>query len=113
MAPLFVFRRSSGRDATDLLCADNRDEVPAGWRLLDTFDCSPSPSPGALPYAIWRRRVPRPGHAITTGDLPSAPGDWSLAFVTYGASLNGVAVDEPPARRTVPSEMLLSLIKSM
>ena len=113
MPPLFIFSRPAGRHATDWLCAADRDSVPAGWYLLDTFDCSPSPAPGTAPYAVWRRREPRVGHAITTGDRPATPGDWSLAFVTYAASLNGVPVDEPPERRAVPSAMQLSLVKPL
>ncbi len=112
MASLFVYCRLTGR-TTDLWCTVDRDSVPPGWRLQDRFESSPVPTPGMEPYAIWRRRVPRPGHAITTGDQPASPGDWSLAFVTYAASLNGVPVDEPPPRRAVPASMRLSLIKPL
>jgi hypothetical protein len=112
VASLFVFRRLNGA-ATDLWCAPDRDSAPAGWRLLDRFDASPVPTPGTEPYAIWRRQVPRPGYAITTGDRPASPGDWSLAAVTYAANLNGVPVDEPPPRRSVPGAMRLALIKPM
>jgi hypothetical protein len=113
MTSLFLCGRRTSRHASDLLLTADRDSVPAAWQVRQALPASLSPAPGALPYLVWRRRVPRPGHAITTADPPSSAGDWVLDFVMYARTLAGVPVEEPPTRRSVPADMQLPLIKPL
>jgi LicD family len=112
MAHLYVFRRRDAPDGGDLLLAREPAE-PDGWRRRQALDVSWEPEADALPYFAWERHVPRPGHVITTGNLPRDEGDWSLHLTFYASSLDPLLPVEEVPRPRVPAETELLLVKPL
>jgi hypothetical protein len=112
MPKLFLFNRRGSRGQGDLLVAGRRS-APQGWVFREGLDASSKPSSSTHAYVVWRRRWPRAGHAITTGNVPAADGDWSVEHVIHAPRINGIAIEEVPSRRPVPPEYEMSLVKPL
>lgn len=91
MPRLFVLRRTGPGPAADFLLA--RDATPRdGWAVRDAPTVRWVPAASDQPYCAWYRRSPREGHAVTTGGVPAAAGDWSLDFVFYVRDFDALPV---------------------